>query len=56
VNDPIAIALKGGADIVFRFRTQPSTRIGALCCLWRENVAFALLEFCTDGGHRRATE
>ena len=44
MNDAIAIALKRGANIVFRFGTEAAARVRALRGLRREDVALAGLQ------------
>ena len=51
VDDPIAIALKRGADGILCLGAQPAARVGALGRLRRENVAFPLSS-CSRMRHR----
>jgi hypothetical protein len=51
MDNAIAIALKRRSDIVFRFVAQPSTCIGALCRLWRQNLTLTRLEVFADARH-----
>ncbi len=44
VNHAVAIPLECGPDGIFRFRTQPPARIGALGRLWRQDLALARLQ------------
>ena len=49
VDDPIAIALKRGADGILGFGAEAAARVGALRRLRGENVAFPLVELFTKG-------
>ena len=51
VNDPIAIALKGGPDPVLFLRAEPAATVGALRCRRGQNLPFALLQLLADAAH-----
>ena len=51
MNDAIAVPLERRPDRILRLRAKPSTGVGTLRRLWRENLPLALLELFADVCH-----
>src|SRR5205823_3417214 len=56
VDDPVAVALERGPDVVFRLGAEAAARARALGRLRGEQIALARLELFSDGGHTINTE
>ena len=51
MNDAVSITLKGRSNVVFKLGAQPPFRLGGFGGLWREELAFAILQILSDFPH-----